>query len=196
MGNMVGNLLGSVLHVAAKIRKLRRRISPTFRRKHAIRQSIRTALYDVIWQRVAAKIEGSIESMPGGFARISVGNATTFVRRSQVCLDNYLTLQLAGNKPLVYQLLNDMQITCLPDYCTYRCTEISTALKFLETKGGPMVVKPAAGTGAGAGVTTGISSGMQLLRATILAASFCNDLLIEKQFRDDSRGVSTYYHRQ
>lgn len=147
-----------------------------------MRQSMMNALYDNIWQRVAAILGGSIQRLPGGFYDISVGGATTFVRGPEVQLDDHLTLRLAGNKPLVYQLLNDMQITCVPDYCTYTVTNISNALHFLETSAGPVVVKPAAGTGAGAGVTAGISSRKQLLRATVLAASFCNELIIEAQF--------------
>lgn len=179
---MLSNLLGHALRMAARTIKFQRQISPKLRRRYAIRQLMKNTLYDNIWQRVAAILGGSIQRLPGGFYKISVGGATTFVRGSEVQLDDHLTLKLAGNKPLVYQLLNDMQITCVPAYCTYTIASISNALHFLQASAGPVVVKPASGTGAGAGVTAGILSRKQLLRATVLAASFCNELIVEAQF--------------
>lgn len=183
---MIGGVSGFVLRKAAKSLKFGRRISPFLRRKNIFEKMIRASFYDAIWRRVVEKIDGSIEKMHGGFYRISVDGATTFVRGAQVGLDSHLTLELAGNKPLVYQLLSEMQITCLPKYRTYTCLDICEAQDFLKANGGPLVVKPAAGTGAGAGVTTGISSNSQLFRASALAGSFCNDLLIEEQFAGES----------
>jgi D-alanine-D-alanine ligase-like ATP-grasp enzyme len=179
-------LLGHALRTAARAIKLQRLFSPAFRRQYAVRKSMVNAHYDDFWQRVAATLGASTQQLPGGFYRISKGRASTFIRGAEVQLDDHLTLALMGNKPLVYQLLTDMQITCVPDYCTYTVTSINDALNFLETSTGSVVVKPAAGTGAGAGVTAGISSRFQLLRATVLAASFCNELLIETQFRGES----------
>jgi len=179
-------LLGHALRMAARTIRLQRLISPRSRRRYKIRQSMMDALYDDIWQRVAGILGGSIQGLPGGFYRISVGGATTFVRGPEVQLDDHLTLGMAGHKPLIYQLLNDMQITCVPDNCTYTVASIGKALKFLEMSVGPVVVKPAIATGAGVGVTAGISSRRQLLRATVLAASFCNELIVEAQFAGES----------
>jgi len=183
---MTSNPLGFVLRTSAKSLKLGGLFSIGMRRRHAIRQSMKAALYDDIWRQVAAKLGASIESMPGGFSKISVGEASTFVLGPLVRLDDCLTLKLAGNKPLVYQTLNAMQIIGLPDHCTYTSSDASKALHFLETNGGPVVVKPAAGTGAGAGVTTGITTRAQLLRATVVAGRFCDDLIVEEQIAGEN----------
>lgn len=183
---MSNNLIGPTLRIASKVLKIQRQFSPASRRKHATRKSMMAALYNDIWRQAAENLGGSIESMPGGFQKVSVQGATTFVLGSQVCLDDQLTLKLAGNKPLVYQFLGDTPSIGLPGYCTYTCAAVSKAQEFLESSNGPVVVKPASGTGSGMGVTTGVSSKWQLRRATILAASYCDDLLVEEQIAGES----------
>ncbi len=48
------------------------------------------------------------------------------------------------------------------------------------------MVKPAVGTGGGAGVTTGILTGFQLARAAAAAAIYSDDLMIEEQIEGDN----------
>jgi cyanophycin synthetase len=64
--------------------------------------------------------------------------------------------------------------------------DFAAAKAFLETHGGPVVVKPARGTGGGRGVTTGINDLSALRKAARLAARSGRDLIIEKQIAGNS----------
>ncbi|MEX1034149.1 MAG: hypothetical protein WDZ30_12360, partial [Cellvibrionaceae bacterium] len=54
------------------------------------------------------------------------------------------------------------------------------ARAFMAKQRAPCVVKPARGTGAGAGVITGIDNDRALYRAAVAASVHCKDLLIEE----------------
>ena len=109
----------------------------------------------------------------------------TFVLESKVMLDNHLSLRMAGNKPLVHRMLTEGKYP-IQDYCEYSIHNLKKAYDFIQKKGKPCVVKPAAGSGAGNGITTKISTFQQLKKASIWAATFSPRLLIEEEIPGDS----------
>lgn len=63
-------------------------------------------------------------------------------------LDDRLTLNISGNKPLVHQLLNEAGYT-VPGYLEYDLTTIDKAHRFMQEVGCNFVVKPAREAGGG-----------------------------------------------
>jgi cyanophycin synthetase len=102
------------------------------------------------------------------------------VCRNLCPVDDSSTLTTAGNKPLVHRLLAREGLPT-PPHTEFTLARVGWAVEFLETVGCPCVVKPARDTGAGHGVTTGVTDRNLLARAAALAASYGKALLIEKQ---------------
>jgi cyanophycin synthetase len=131
------------------------------------------------WRRAARQINATVETTDGELLCISRGGATAKVYRNYTDLDGPVTLRAAGNKPLVHEMLRACGVPT-PDFLSFSVANLAAAEGFLRLQG-ECVVKPAAATGAGAGVTTGVKTRRQLRRAAIRAAGFGPELLIEKQ---------------
>jgi len=140
----------------------------------------RSAFYERIWSEAAAAIEATIEPLGNGLFEITRDTARVRVCRNLSPVDDGLTLTIAGNKPLVHRLLAREGLPT-PPHTEFALARVGLAVEFLETVGGPCVVKPARDTGAGHGVTTGVTDRNSLARAAALAASYGEALLIEKQ---------------
>jgi cyanophycin synthetase len=100
-------------------------------------------------------------------------------------LDDSVTLRLAGRKQLVYKLLAEAGMP-VPNHLAIKGTDWNTAKRFLETANKPIVVKPSFGTGAGAGVTTNITTAAQLMRAMAWSNAFCPETIVEEQIAGDN----------
>jgi cyanophycin synthetase len=138
-----------------------------------------------MWRQAAAAIGAEIEDVGYGFFRVSRGPRATFVRQSDVMLDDHLSLEIAGNKPLVYKLL--ARQTCpTPRYAEFDLASLDRAERFRREVGGPVVVKPAAGTGGGAGVSANVRTRRGLRRAAFLADAFDTSLVVEEQVTGES----------
>ena len=94
-------------------------------------------------------------------------------------LDDPVSLRIAGNKPLVHRLLRSQGIPT-PAYREFTLKTLTDAAEFL-LQHGTCVVKPAAGTGGGQGVTTGVQTARQLRQASVAAAGHSSGLIIEQQ---------------
>ena len=116
---------------------------------------------------------------------VACEDARVKVRSNYTTLDDPVTLFVAGNKSVVHRRLAEHGLPT-PDYAEFTLPRIGTAVKFLEQTEQACVVKPAAGTGAGQGITTGIRRPTQLARAAALAARFHRDLIIERQIAGEN----------
>ena len=143
-------------------------------------KTLRRSYYQAFWAHAARDIGAIMTPITDGFCRIRHGDLETLVRDGEVMLDSHLTLEVMGNKPLVYQLMSERGLPT-PDHCVYDMCKLDQAISFLEGQSGPVVVKPAYGTGGGHGVTTGIRTTSELKTASRLAARLCPDLIIEAQ---------------
>jgi D-alanine-D-alanine ligase-like ATP-grasp enzyme len=156
-------------------RALRRRSSgATAARGH------RSAFYERAWRDAAAQLGATVTPLADGILEIRHGNARTRVCNNETPLDDPLTLAVAGNKPLVYRLLT-LHGLPVPRHAEFTLDSLHAALEFRRGLEGDCVVKPAQGTGAGDGVTTGIRSRWKLTLAACAAAVFGPRLLIEEQ---------------
>ena len=142
--------------------------------------SIRLRFYRDFWTRAAAEIGARIEYLEGNYIRITRGTRATYVRAGFAMIDPLLAFRLSENKPLVLELMRDLGARTVP-HTRFTLERLERAEAFRRQIDGPVVVKPAAGTGAGAGVTTGIRTAEELQRAAIVAGRLHPQLLIEQE---------------
>jgi len=167
-------MLFKVLGMASRTRTLWTRVNTNGRRERAQRREF----YVEVWCKAANTIGAEVRKVNGGLLRIVRGGAATTVYLNYTNLDGPATLRAAGIKPFVNELLRGRGIPT-PDCLAFTLEEFPAALGFLESHG-ECVVKPAAGTGAGAGVTTGVRTRSHLAKAAVAAAGHGPELLIEK----------------
>ncbi len=135
-------------------------------------------MYRRIWTEAADTLGTRIEQLGDEFLSISRGGAETIVRFHLVMMDHPATIALALDKAVVNRLLdsNDLPV---PGHLLLDLRSRPEANNFL-LESGPCVVKPANGTGGGAGVTCGVESPEDLSRAWLAAAVFDDHIMIEQ----------------
>ena len=160
------------------------RIPSGERRLERLFEKRRAAFFDAYWKRAAAAAGAEIEAVGYEFYRLRKNGRLTYVRRGEVMLDDHLTLDIAGNKPLAHKLLKEQGYP-VPEFLEYGLRDIEAARAFMEAQQGPCVVKPASGGAAGRGITTGINCLDRLRKASFRAAVYSSNarLIIEKQYQ-------------
>lgn len=144
----------------------------------------RGQFYRDAWREAAAQCGASFEELPDGGCRITRGAASTQVRNNTTTLDDSATYALALDKPRVLDKLKEHELP-IPDHVAFSINDRSQAYRFLE-RYPECVVKPASGTGAGRGVTTGVKTRSQLFTAAVRASGWGPHMLIEQQVRGDN----------
>jgi cyanophycin synthetase len=139
----------------------------------------RREFYARMWRDAAAALGATLVDLADGFSEIRLGDRSTRLRQDCVMLDDPVTLQLAGHKPLVHRLLSAAGLP-VPPHREFTLATIEEAEAFLRREA-RCVVKPAVNSGAGAGVTTHIATRRQLARAAVAASVHGPQLLIERQ---------------
>ncbi len=161
--------------MAARARVLLLRISRSARKENAIRSDF----YVQMWSRAAENLGAEVVESYGEVLTIARDGLEAKVFRNYTDLDGPVTLRAVGTKPFVHAALGAHDIST-PKYETFSLKRRDIAFDFLHAHG-CCVVKPASGTGAGAGVTTGITTRRELVNAAIVAAGHGEELLIEQQ---------------
>lgn len=139
----------------------------------------RRRFYEAAWKEAASYLNAEFNVLSKDVFSIRTRDACTRVFLNYTALDDPVSLRIAGNKPLVHQLLAKHGVPT-PAHISFSLATLSEAHEFLASH--PVcVVKPAAGTGGGQGVTTGIRTARQLRQAAIIAAGFHADLILEEQ---------------
>lgn len=140
----------------------------------------REAIYREIWSNAATSLGAEMLPLSSGFLEIRRDGVATRIWQQFVGLDDAVTLRLALDKPLVHRLLSAERVP-VPAHSRTAFSDARAALDFLASSGGPVVVKPASGTGGGGGTTAGVGDARQLARARMRAARFSSEVLIESQ---------------
>jgi len=153
------------------------------RRRHSnearLTRQCRSGFYDDVWAEAAASVDGRVSRL-GSLTEIECGGIRLRVRDNLTSLDDAVTLQVAGDKPLVYQLLQAEGIR-VPAHVVCAACDLAIARRFLQQTGRPCVVKPARRTGAGVGITTGLRDLAQLVAALVRAGAYCGEVVVEEQ---------------
>ena len=170
-----------VLYHLNRLRGARRRRDP----EAAEAERRRAAFYEAVWREAAEAAGADFVRLGYGIFEIRQGDFLARVAECCTPLDDPVALTVAGNKPLVYRLLAAEGLP-VPRHAVFTLREISRAAAFLDSAGVPCVVKPASGTGAGRGVTTGVRRRSQLAWAAVGAAAHGAELLIEEQRAGDN----------
>jgi cyanophycin synthetase len=144
-----------------------------------------TAFYERVWREAAADLGATCRSLGGGIVEIELDGVRTRAVENTCAIDDPVTLHLLADKGATYRILEEEGLAT-PRHLSFRLGDVGPAVAFMETCRGDCVVKPAAGTGGGRGVTTGIRTKWQLGRAAAVAAVYGDELLIEEQIAGEN----------
>jgi len=150
------------------------------RRRGRVGRIHRTRVYRRIWGEAAATAGAEVVELTPEILELRRGLECTRVRHQTVALDDGLSIELSLDKSLVHRLLADASLP-VPPHAEFSAGEPAAAEAFLTREGGPCVVKPAAGGGAGWGVSTEVRKAADLRRAIARASRYGGRLLIERQ---------------
>jgi D-alanine-D-alanine ligase-like ATP-grasp enzyme len=170
-----------VLHAVAMGNAFLRYRNP--RRRQADRH--RVAFYDRAWREAAEELGGKFEPIGGGVSEIVVDDFRTRVIENTCAIDDPVTLAVLADKPLTYRILEEESVP-VPRHLPFTLKTVGAAREFMRDVGADCVVKPAAGTGGGRGVTTGIRTPFHLARSATAAAVYGDALLVEEQVAGDN----------
>jgi cyanophycin synthetase len=154
-----------------------------FRRFSRSRQRMRmarAAYYQSLWQAASAAIGALATVDVNGVIEISRGGRRLRTRDSETQLDDPAIMKRAGDKLATYRLLSQGGIP-IARHLVVDLGGYDRALSFLRSTGGPLVVKPAADTGGGAGVTTNVLTAAQLRSAMAWSRTYGKKILVEEQ---------------
>jgi D-alanine-D-alanine ligase-like ATP-grasp enzyme len=150
------------------------------RRFSGLGPGARDRVYEDIWTRAAEACGAQVVPLAPGLLELRCSGTRTRVYHQFVPLDDPVTLHVALDKTVVHRLMADVGVPHA-DYLEWSADEPAPAAAFLASAAGPCVVKPAAGTGGGHGVTPGVEGLEDLLRARWHAGRGVDRLLIERQ---------------
>jgi cyanophycin synthetase len=153
-----------------------------YRRRHSDSRRAdehRSSFYAEVWREAAARHGASVQQLDKDVLEIRLGRACTRARQTMTAIDDPVTLSVAANKPLVYRLLSERGLR-IPNHFEFTLGSVAQAIAFIRRFAGEWVVKPANGA-AGHGVTTGVITSFDLVRAAVAAAAFASNLVVEQQ---------------
>ncbi|MBV8481113.1 MAG: hypothetical protein JOY72_12515 [Actinobacteria bacterium] len=143
----------------------------------------REHVYAELWGAAADEAGAEIHALGNGFLELRRDGRSVRVQNDRTPLDDYVTVLLSEDKPLVHRLLADAAVPT-PRHVEVGARDLAAACAFLRAAG-TCVVKPAAQTDAGTGVTTGVRTPAQLERALLRAARSGPRVLVEQQAAGD-----------
>ncbi|MEW6323805.1 MAG: hypothetical protein AB1515_00300 [Nitrospirota bacterium] len=110
---------------------------------------------------------------------LKLGGRSTRIANDIMEFDNPVILELAGMKPIVYQLLREHNLR-VPEHRVFDLDALPAAYDFLARHPEGCAVKPANGTSSGVGVSTHLQTAAEVRRAAVLASLYDRDILIEQ----------------
>lgn len=147
--------------------------------------SERTKEYRRYWEEAATLAGADFRVLADGIWEISRDGVRTRIAGHFVGLDDPVTLKIAGDKLLSYTLATRAGVP-VPPHQPFTLETLDSARAFYGRHGGPVVVKPTAGSSSGLGVTTQLDSLGGIENAALLASLFCPQLLIESMIPAES----------
>lgn len=164
--------------------KISNKLSPSIRARRKNFNTLRSRFYKQFWRYSTEQIGAEIESLGDNWWMVKKNGNRTFLHGERVMLDSSVTLELAGNKSLIYRLLDEDGYP-VPTSLLFSLDTIDEAYTFQQEVDGDVVVKPVA-SWAGQGVTVNIKTPQTLKKASMYASRFGSRLLIEQHVQGDS----------
>ncbi len=163
----------------------RRRLDTSGRTLEQAYGEMSARYFDDFWSRAASAVGAETEDVGDYFIKIKRDDRWTYVRRHNVMLDSWLSRDLADNKLFMYKIGADYAWQS-PRHLVYDYRDIGAARRFMQAGGGQGVVVKPMGLSRGDGVTTRITTGGQLARASRWASSFSRTLMVEDFVEGDN----------
>lgn len=171
--------------VRSLVARLARRARATLPGQRTTYVAERVEEYRRYWSDAAAALGARFEDiLPGVWAVERGGHRTVLANYVTQC-DDPIVLQLAGDKAHCYRLAIGAGVA-VPEHREFTLARFRDAVQLLERVGGPLVVKPAAGTSSGLGVSTSIRTKRQLVSAATLASLYDQRMLVERMMAGES----------
>lgn len=164
-----------------------RRLAYSARRNPAVAlmDRHRDEFYAQAWKEAAATIEAAIVPLGNNFFRITRGSKAICVNRNASTIDNGAAMLLAEDKPTTQSMLAAAGIP-VPQHLAIAADDQAAALAFLNSGPSPIVVKPAAGTAGGNGISTNIATAAHLRHAIGWAGAFGRRIVVERQIAGET----------
>ena len=163
---------------------LRRALTVSFNQDVRHMRRHRAAFYQHAWTSAAEAMGAHLRPLSDEIFEITQGRHRLRVSGSTVSLDDAVTWQLAGDKAAVYRMLDAGRIP-IPPHLVVEAGNYAGPAGVLRQLPPPLVVKPAADTGSGDGVSMNVTNAAQLRRAVAWARAFGRRVLIESQIEGD-----------
>lgn len=135
--------------------------------------------YRQIWRDVAAALDAELVELEPDLWEVQKDGRRTRINNYLLQLDDPVTLELAGRKPLVHSLLKAEGLP-VPEHAVFDLASLDVAERFVAAHPLGAVIKPADGYG-GKGVTTHLREPKAVRDAAILASLYSQNLLVEAQ---------------
>jgi cyanophycin synthetase len=161
-------------------RGLRSKFQPGARHMRAIRSNF----YRTMWRAAANATGSQFRVLSGNIGEISRGEHVLQVCDNRISVDDPTTLARAADKLATHKMLAQEGIR-VPRQIALEVGQFGDALEMLRTSRRPLVIKPAANTGAGAGVSTNVRTPRQLKASVAWARAYGPRILVEEQIEGD-----------
>lgn len=139
----------------------------------------RSETYRAIWHDAAAAVGAVVRPLAGDFLEISKGSQSTLVEQNLVMLNDPVTMAVTSDKRLIHDLLSAEGLP-VPPHVEVDWRDLDAAFQFMDSCAGPFVVKPATGTGGGAGVTGSVAAADDLVRVCLAVGRWGSRVLVEQ----------------
>jgi D-alanine-D-alanine ligase-like ATP-grasp enzyme len=164
-----------VSHVWRRFREARRQANGEARYDG----DVITAVYRGIWQEAANAVGAEVFDADDGGLEIRKSDSHVILRRKPVGLNDAEAVARAANKVEIHRCLAAAGLATTR-HTVFELPEIAQALEFLAQASGSCVIKPAEGEG-GYGVTCGVRTANDLVRAAVRASRLGPRILIEDE---------------
>lgn len=142
----------------------------------------RNAVYTAIWRDAATELGADISPWGDGYLDVRLNAHHARLWQHLVPLGDPIALRLAGDKATAHELLSAVGVP-VPPHTLVHASNVRAAEAFV-TAHGPCVAKPGRNTGAGSGVTGGITTSGDLLAARFRSGRYdAEQLLLEATVR-------------
>lgn len=165
--------------------RVMRKASRIFGVDRTIYVDARIEEYRGYWSGAAALLGARFEALTDAIWEIGRDGRKARASGHLVSIDDPVTLRLAGDKPYCHTLAKRLGIPT-PEYHVLVCDAIRAAQEIVKSDRGPWVIKPAASSSSGLGVTTGITRVRQVASAMALASLYCEQILLERMIAGES----------
>jgi cyanophycin synthetase len=138
-----------------------------------------------MWRAVSEEIGAEFAPVTEELWEIRFNGRATRILNHRLQFDDPVTLEIAGNKPLVYRLLRERGLP-VPEHEVFKLCELERAENFLWRHAKGCVIKPARGTSSGLGITTHLLTRREVRKAATLASLYDSQILIEQMIPGES----------